>query len=301
MKKLIKVPIDENVSVIRYGKWIIDKEENLFIDCYVTDDEKRLLSLRGTARVMGLSGGGSGALARNLKANYLQPFLSPELHEWIQKVESKEIKRIKNDGAAFIPFDATLLIDVCKAYNNAKVAGVFNGEQWEKQSDLADKLFALMSAVAKVGIIAFVDEITGYQFERDAKELQKLLSKYVAAEFLPWVKTFPDEFYEQMFQLRGWDYKGKAKTPYAGVLTNFLVYNRLPKGVIEELKRLNPVIKNNGYRKHRLHQGLTKKTGYNHLKQHISTVITLMKGFDTWEDFEPVFRKAFNVPEDDKL
>jgi hypothetical protein len=61
------------------------------------------------------------------------------------------------------------------------------------------------------------------------------------------------------------------------------------------------VIYKNGYRKYKLHQGLTKEVGYQHLVQQISTVTTMMRGFDTWEEFEPVFRKAFNVPIDEKI
>lgn len=54
-------------------------------------------------------------------------------------------------------------------------------------------------------------------------------------------------------------------------------------------------------RKYRLHQGLTRETGYQHLTQQISTVTTMMRGFDTWEEFEPVFRKAFGVPDEEKI
>lgn len=27
----------------------------------------------------------------------------------------------------------------------------------------------------------------------------------------------------------------------------------------------------------------------------------MMRGFETWEDFESIFRKAFNVPADEKI
>ena len=129
----------------------------------------------------------------------------------------------------------------------------------------------------------------------------EILSQYIAKESLPWVKTFDDEFYIQMFRLREWDYKGRLKTPYAGQLTNFLVYNRLPEDVVDELRRLNPVLNKNGYRRHRLHQRLTKEYGYQHLNQQISTATTMMRGFDTWDEFEPVFRKAFNIPDTEKI
>ena len=171
----------------------------------------------------------------------------------------------------------------------------------ENQKQLAVASDILMRSLAKVGIVALIDEATGYQYERDTRALQELLSQYIAKEFLPWVKTFDDEFYIQMFRLRGWDYKGRLKTSYAGQLTNFLVYNRLPEDVVTELRRLNPVLNKNGYRRHRLHQRLTKEYGYQHLNQQISTVTTMMKGFDTWDEFEPVFRKAFNVPDSEKI
>lgn len=63
-----------------------------------------------------------------------------------------------------------------------------------------------MIALAKVGVVALVDEATGYQTVRQRDELQRLLSKYIAEELQPWAKRFPDEFYTQMFRLRGWDY-----------------------------------------------------------------------------------------------
>jgi len=67
------------------------------------------------------------------------------------------------------------------------------------------------------------------------------------------------------------------------------------------LKRLNPILNKNGYRKYKLFQGLSEETGYKHLVQQISTATTIMRGFDTWDEFEPVFRKAFNVSDDEKI
>lgn len=52
-----------------------------------------------------------------------------------------------------------------------------------------------MTAFAKTGLVAVIDEVTGYQADRDRDELQKVLEKYISAELLPWAKRFPDEFY----------------------------------------------------------------------------------------------------------
>ena len=61
----------------------------------------------------------------------------------------------------------------------------------------------LMRSFAKVGIIALVDEATGYQDKREKDALQELLSIYLTEEKLKWAKTFPDEFYKHLFRLRG--------------------------------------------------------------------------------------------------
>lgn len=291
--------VRDDVKVITYGQWEIDKENEIYIDCYVTDDGKRLLSLRGTARAMGLSGSGSVALLRNLKSNYLQPYLTDDLKLWIEKANNNEIYRVKGYRTTFIPFEATLFVDVCKAYISAKNDGVFDSEGWEKQSILADKLLAIMSAFAKIGIIALIDEITGYQEVRKKDELQKLLAEFVRAEYLPWTKRFPNEFYEEMYRLKGWDYNGNARTPLVGKLTNYLVYDLMPEGVLEELQRKNPVDEKIHRRKYRHHQFLTETTGIDYLDKHLVSLINMMRAFDTWEEFDRAFRKSFRLDEND--
>ena len=144
-------------------------------------------------------------------------------------------------------------------------------------------------------LYAVIDEVTGYQDERDRNELQLILEKYVSQELLPWAKRFPDEFYKQMFRLKGWEYRGKAKPSYAGKLTNEYIYNYLPPGVLNELKRKTPKNKN-GNRSTRFHQFLTEDTGLPTLDHQLQQTIALMKASDTWEEFDKLFRKAMGEP-----
>ena len=271
---------------------------NKELSCAVLDDGTRILTNTAVFAAFDRPRKGKPSESYRLKntpafltANNLQPYIEREFADGDFSVEY-----IRN-GRECIGYKAEILSRICEIYLSARDDGILT----ENQKPLADASDVLMRSLAKVGIIALIDEATGYQFERDTRALQELFSKYIAEEFLPWIKTFPDEFYKQMFRLRRWNYNGRFKTPYAGQLTNFLIYNRLPAGIADELKRLNPVLNKNGYRKYRLHQGLTKETGYQHLTQLISTVTTMMKGFDTWEQFEPVFRKAFDVPDDEKI
>ena len=282
-------------KVLYSGKVIIGDKE---LSCAVLDDETRILTNTAIFRAFDRPRKGKPSEEYRLKnvpafitANNLKKYIDIELGN-----DDYSVQYIRN-GRILTGYNAEILPRICDIYLSARDDNVLT----ENQKPLAVASDILMRNLAKIGITALIDEATGYQFERDTKALQKLLSEYIAEEFLPWVKTFPDEFYIQMFRLRGWDYSGRLKTPYAGILTNFLVYNRLPEGVLEELKRLNPILNKNGYRKYRLHQGLTKETGYKHLTQHISTVTTMMRGFDTWENFEPVFRRAFDVPNTEKI
>lgn len=291
-----EIEVDEKLPKVMYsGKVKIGEKE---LSCAVLDDETRILTNTAIFQAFDRPRKGKASESYRLQnvpafinANNLKPYIEKEFEN-----EDFSVKYVRN-GREFTGYRAEILPHICDIYLSARDDGVLT----ENQKPLAVASDILMRSLAKIGIIALIDEATGYQFERDTKALQVLLSQYISEEFLPWVKTFPDDFYIQMFRLRGWDYKGRLKTPYAGQITNFLVYNRLPEGVLEELKRLNPILNKNGYRKHKLHQGLTKEVGYQHLSQQISTVTTMMRGFDTWEEFEPIFRKAFNVSDDEKI
>lgn len=280
-------------KVTHYGTWVLNKEKDIKIECYVMDNEERVLSLRGAARTIGLTGNGSQAVARNLNTQWIAPYLSENLKEWLERANRNELPTYKGaQGRKFLPFEASLFVDLCTAYVEAMHDGIL---QTEKQFQIAKRLYEIMTAFAKTGLVAVIDEVTGYQADRDRDALQKVLEVYISEELLPWAKRFPDEFYKQMFRLKGWEYKGKAKTPYAGKLTNEYIYHYLPKGVLEELKNKTP--KNHaGNRINRFHQHLTEDTGLPNLDKQLQQTIALMKASDTWDEFDKLFKKAMGKP-----
>jgi hypothetical protein len=158
----------------------------------------------------------------------------------------------------------------------------------------------LVRALARVGVIALVDEATGYQETRARQELQQILNFYIAAELRPWTKMFPDTFFEEIYRLQGWEYRpGSAKrTPYVGKLINKHVYGELPPGVLDELRRRNPVTEK-GYRRYKHHQHLAE-TGNVHLDRQIVSVTTLMRISRDWNHFLELFQRAF-PPAQDRL
>ena len=280
------------------GVWKITGYDGseIAIECYVMDDEERerVLSLRGAGRAAGLIGAGSFAVARNLSSAWIRPYLSEELREWLTLAARNELPEyVGLRGKSFTPFKASLFVDLCKAYIDAERDGVL---KTDTQLAISRRLYAIMTAFAKVGIDAIIDEITGYQEDRDRAELQKILKKYVSPVLLPWTARFPTTFYTEMFRLWGWQYKGKAKSPMVGKLTNQYVYDYLPPGVLSELQEKNPVDPTTKRRRNKHHQYLTQQTGIQHLDRHLIQTMALMAASDTREEFDRLFKKAMGEP-----
>jgi len=158
----------------------------------------------------------------------------------------------------------------------------------------AEQSRKLLLSFAKVGIIALVDEATGYQDFRDRNALQAILNKYLKKEHAAWAKRFPDEFYFQIFKLKKWEWKDiKVNRPgVVGKYTNELVYSRLAPGILEELEKRNPPV-SPGRRITKHHQWLTEDIGHPALREHLYSLITLMRVSSSWEQFYRFVTKAF--------
>ena len=101
-----------------------------------------------------------------------------------------------------------------------------------------------------------------------------------------WVKTFPNDYYQELFRLRGLEYPNDTvqRPQYFGYLTNDIVYKRLAPGVLDELKRVIP--KNQkGKPKTQLFRKLTDNIGYPKLREHMASVVTIMKLSNDYQDF----------------
>src|SRR5262249_16440758 len=105
-------------------------------------------------------------------------------------------------------------------------------------------------------------------------------------ELQPWVQTFPPDFYRELFRLRGLHYpQFSVKRPkYFGHLTNDIVYQRLAPGVLDELRRVTPKDAR-GRRNHTTFQRLRTNIGYPKLREHLGSVVTLMKLSDDYKSF----------------
>ncbi len=129
---------------------------------------------------------------------------------------------------------------------------------------------------------------------RDRDALQALLDKYLLQEHAAWAKRFPDDFYRQMFRLKGWQFPtpGGARPGVVGKYTLDIVYERLAPGLVDELKERNPKT-DAGHRKVKHHQYLTDDVGHPALTNHIHAVMGLMRASKSWEMFRDLLDSAF--------
>ena len=260
------------------------------IPCYVLEDETRVLSQVGLQSSIGMSKGGNYMAGTHRLSRFISKFCErlPELNVLLARIQNP-VEFQPPFGRTAFGYEATILADICEAVLKARDAGLLHPQQIH----IAEQCEILMRGFARVGIIALVDEATGYQEVRAREALEEILKKFISTELMKWVKTFPDEFYQQLFRLRDWQYiEFSVKRPgVAGRITNDIVYERLAPGVLEELKRLTPK-GSTGKRSHKYFQRLTDDIGHPKLREHLASVITLMRASSNWRNFYSMLNRS---------
>lgn len=268
------------------------------LPCAVLSDGRRVLSEHGiTNAILGSRSGASKRLksASQSSGAPIPLFIAPsQLKSFIsQEFLEGPLRPIpyKDGKSVSVGYDPTVLRAVCEIWLKARQEKRLQDQQLEK----AQQAEILMRALADVGLIALVDEATGYQRVRARDELQQILAAYISPELLPWAKRFPDSFYEHLHRVRGWKYApgSNARNAYIGKLTNALIYEQLPKGVLEDLRSKNPRDPVTKRRKHTHHELLTAEIGHPHLEKQILSVTTLLSVSDDWAEFTRLFSKKF--------
>lgn len=279
--------------------------------CAVLEDGTRVLSQ--TALTKGLGASRSGSHWRRMKEGTsadLPVFLSaPNLRPFIDNDLASALKEPvlyapAKGGYVGYGVDAKLIPRICDVFLKARDNDALKLGQYS----VAAQADIIVRGLATVGIVALVDEATGYQSVRSREALEKILEEFISKELLKWTKMFPDEFYEEIFRLKGWNYKPfNCKRPATvGKLTNDVVYDRIAPGVLDQLKKVTPR-NEKGRLKHKYHQRLTEDVGHPRLREHLWAVISIMKIFDNWEDFYKALQRSlpkqirmplFDKPED---
>lgn len=224
------------------------------IECYVLDDETRVLTQATFLEAMGrhrkanVRKEGEERLPPILQGKSIFPFISEDLTK-----KSQPIQFQLPSGTTASGYRAEILPMVCEVFLKARDAGALPSNQ----QHIAEQAEVLVRALAQVGIIALVDEATGYQFDRSHHALRILLGKYINEGMRQWVKTFPDSFFDQLDRLYGNQSTNSTRRPkYYGRFINTHIYKPIEHGYVkDELDKKN--IKDDGKRKAKFHQWLS--------------------------------------------
>jgi hypothetical protein len=278
-----RTPVPDQPQVLERFKSVLDLA-GMQLPCAVIEGPngiQRVLSETGiTNAILGNRSGASKRLKKAASEDgaVLPIFLAPsQLEPFIDKeLLAGPLKPIDYiDGERVVRgYDASVLVAVCDIWLRARQAKALQAQQLGK----AQKAEILTRALAQTGIVALVDEATGYEKVRPQNALQEYLALIVRKELAAWVKKFPDEFYENIYKLKGWKWPGMSKNRYSvvGHYTNNLVFDRLAPGSLRELKSKNP--KNEkGYRDGKLHQWLTEDVGDPLLAQHLHSLMMFQR------------------------
>jgi hypothetical protein len=254
------------------------------IPCYVLENGERIFSLKGV--VVALTGTEGGQLSEYIKVQSIRPYLPAELIP----AENGSIPALLSFDTGLTAFAKTAIgvpverfIDICIAYSTAlQESNSPSGsvKLTDRQREIAGRANIFLRATAKTGIIALVDEATGYQYDRPIDALQFKLKLFLSEEMRKWEKTFPDQLWIEFGRLTNWKGSLHSRPKYWGKLVNEMVYGYLDKDVYSWLKSNAPK-PNKGMN---YHQWLTDQYGLKKLMEHIWQLVGMASACVSMEE-----------------
>jgi P63C domain len=206
-------------------------------------------------------------------ANF-RPYI--DVDKVIDRMVSFRLPEVDGLDRAVKGLPADVLIDVCRGLVSALEASTRPGSGFTltpRQLDMALQASMFVSACAKVGLDALIDEATGAQYDRVEDALQLKLRAYLDQEMRAWEKTFPDELWAEFGRLTGWTHSVTQRPKYWGKLVMELVYEYLDPDVAAWLKENAPTPRHG----QNYHQWLSSQYGLKKLTEHIWTLIGIAR------------------------
>jgi len=250
---------------------------NANLPCYVLDNGKRVIAQRGI--VFALTSRDSGDLTRYFRASNLSKYFN------LDRINEQTINFvIPGTQMKAIGYEATLLIEICDAYLNARADGAL----LKNQTGLAEQAEIIMRACAKVGVIALIDEATGFQKVRAENALKLKLQAFISEDLQEWVRMFPEDFFVQLARLENVHYSPRNRPIRWGKYVMAFVYAAVDKDVAKALKERIP----NPHKGQNLHQ-LLKEYGKEKVVAQIYQVLGVMKTCKDMDEFKQKFDYVF--------
>ncbi|MBK9497378.1 MAG: hypothetical protein IPO08_23225 [Xanthomonadales bacterium] len=243
----------------------------LEVPCYVLDNGQKVIGRTSATELLtGIKGG--GALEKYLGVKALEPFI--DVASVVERLVPFRLEEVAGLERAAKGLPADLMIEICQGFVAALQSSFSPSSETkmtDRQQQMAIKASMFLSACAKIGLEALIDEATGYQYERAEDALQVKLRAFIAEELRAWEKTFPDELWAEFGRLTGWKGTLHSRPKWWGKLVIELIYDTLDPDVADYIKANKPPM---GVR---WHQQLTDNYGARQLVSRCYEVIGMAK------------------------
>lgn len=280
------VPVVLPSAVASADLTVGDGEDAPSVACYVLSDGRRIISR--TSALKSIAQSEDNTLGGDLR-KYIQPVRAYMRVDLDGELVDFTLDNINNKRVAGIT--AECFLEICRAFVRARDEN--DPPLTARQQDIAKRAGAFLAACANVGLIALIDEATGYQYTRAEDALQLKLRAYLEAEMRPWEKTFPDELWIEFGRLTGWQGSVQQRPKYWGMLVNELVYNLLDEDVADWLKNnAPPPRKGQNY-----HQWLSSNYGLKRLVEHIWLLVGMASACSTMDELRYRMAEKFGKQE----
>jgi hypothetical protein len=252
------------------------------LPCYVLDDGRRVISR--TAATTSLTGrkGRSGDLESYIGVGALQGYLPPDFADHMIEFT---LQGVKNKTARGVTAES--FCDLCTAYVRALEDGALRSD---RQKEIAAHAGMFLAASAKVGLLALIDEATGYQFDRAEDALRLKLKVFLEDEMRKWEKTFPDQLWTEFGRLTNWTGATNSQRPkYWGKLVMELVYGYLDPDVAQWLRENAPKPRSG----QNYHQWLSSQYGLKRLTEHLWMLVGMAAACQTMPELRQKMAERF--------
>jgi hypothetical protein len=265
------------------------------IECYVLDSLKRVIHKRGMAKALGMKSEGGNAFMKTMGRKGLGSQIGEDLRS---KLDNPIIfKTLTTDPGH--GYDATILIDICAAILDASKAGRLGAGQ----AALAVQAEIIIRASAKLGIVAMVDEATGFIADKRREKYKDLFREFIREEIRLYDEPqFPDQLFDVIYKIYGLPRKADSNThpQFFGKFIRKYIYQPLANSngaILEMLDEKNPVVYVNGGRRYKMYNFLSEVVGMPALKSHFWQVIGIGNSVKGKAQFERSFYTAFPGPQ----
>lgn len=286
-------------KAIGHGKIIIG---NSTIHCAVLDDGREVITRKCLLELMGRAnpGGRPTKKIQELRnagvqipvfvaANNLIPFIPNTLSQTCTPIDF-----IREKGGLASGYQASIIPDIIDTYLEASKAKDSKEKPilTKDQTPIAATLEIISRGLGRVGIIALVREACGIP-SSEKEYLQKILSRYISSELLKWTRQFPESFFNLYRSLYG--IKENIRIPsHIGIFINRFVYDEIAPLLLDELKKLNPVL-DNGRRAHPHHLHLTQDKGVVELQKQLLFVQGIMGSSKNKKEFDENYKRIKKI------